>query len=772
MNNLPIDNNRPVDSTDLVAGRAAAPLAAPSWRVSLGRPHEAPRSVTPRFALNVLGRWWKLALPIGLLLAGLAGGVVWTLFEPKYEASAWLRIRDVPPKLAFALDEERGYSRRFVETQIELLRSPKVLKQVVEVVGRIPEVARQEDQVRWLQKRLVVTPVGRSELYTVSIPMSNPQDSADVANAVVETYFKVQQSDEGGQLQGTIDLLEKERAVWEKAVGALRESVRNLAATALAEGVYVPKADAESAGPHPLGDLQSKLAEVIVNRRVMQANVDTLADARQKQPASVPEHELERAVEQNPIVQELRGRLFVEKQQVVTTQRVFQKEGTLDPAAKGEKGKTNVIQGQAATGQVSPIEQKELQRLRDRIAEDEKTLEQVRAAIRKEMEGELKREYGAKGIDELQSRRAQLAELVEREKWLQNQFNEQLKKAKGGSRETLNLEFERSRLKLAQQVLDLITMRVTELKTEQFAPSGVSKLWPAESPSGPVERVPYSKLAVACLGAFWVPFLLAFGWERMVRRVSEPADLEHESQLTVIGEVARLSARKRSSRGSASARVSVDVHLFEESIDSLRTNLLLPEHLKDMKTFAVTSASSHEGKTSVAVSLAVSLARASGQAALLIDGDMRSPDIHELFDTRLEPGLVDVLKGESTLDDAIITSCSSSVHLLPAGTLLTSPHTLLGNGAFRALLREAASKYRYCVIDTPPVLSAAEALVMAKVADACLICAMRNVSRGDHVRKACERLLASGSRPVGAVLNGVPRSRYEYRRAKYYYSHP
>lgn len=771
MNNLPVDNSRPLDSAGLLAGRPSTELAASPWRLSPPRPHEPPRTVTLRFTLNALGRWWKVALPIGLLLAGLAGGAVWMSFEPKYEASAWLQIKETTPYIAFQAQQDRGYSGRFAQTQIELMRSPPVLGPVLSrpEVARVPELTRQEDKMRWISKNLAVKQIGQSELYTISIPMSDPDDSRQVVNAVVAKYLELQRTDESERMQRTLQLLEQERSSREEEVRQLQENVRELTRQATGKDIYAPKAEPESIVQHPLGDLQSRLALVVVDREVMQAKVKAFEEMVQKQPVFVPEHAVERAVEQNPKVQELKGRLLFEKEQLVQTERAFQKGGAGASAAQPGSG---TVRSEGSASQVSPVLRKEVQRLQDRIAEDEKTLDQVRAAIRKEAEAELKREYAARRSDELASKRAELEELRVKEESLKKRYDELLGSAQQGSGETLALEFKRNKLKLAEQVLDLITMRLTQLKTEQRAPSRVISLSEAERPLAPVELVPYRRMALACLAAFCMPFLLAVAWERMIRRVSESADLEQESQLMVVGEVSRLPSRKRSSRGSVSSRVSADVQLFEESIDSLRTNLLLPEHLKDMKVFAVTSASSHEGKTSVAVSLAVSLARASGQATLLIDGDMRSPDIHELFDTRLEPGLVEVLKGESPLEEAIITNCSASVHLLPAGKLTTSPHTLLGNGAFRALLREASTKYRYCVIDTPPVLAAAESLVMAKVADACLICAMRNISRGDHVRKACERLLASGSRPVGAVLNGVPRSRYEYRHAKYYYPHP
>ena len=158
--------------------------------------------------------------------------------------------------------------------------------------------------------------------------------------------------------------------------------------------------------------------------------------------------------------------------------------------------------------------------------------------------------------------------------------------------------------------------------------------------------------------------------------------------------------------------------------------------------------------------MALSLARSSGKMTLLIDGDMRSPDVHHVFDVPQEPGLAEVLSEECPLADAIVKTHNKHVDLLPAGKLKESPHLLLGNGSWKSLLAQIPAGYRYVILDTPPVLAASEALVLAKAADATLLCVMRDVSRADQVRKATERLLSAGGRPVGTVLSGVPTNRY------------
>ena len=152
---------------------------------------------------------------------------------------------------------------------------------------------------------------------------------------------------------------------------------------------------------------------------------------------------------------------------------------------------------------------------------------------------------------------------------------------------------------------------------------------------------------------------------------------------------------------------------------------------------------------------------------LLIDGDMRAPDIHQIFEIPLSAGLADVLDGKVALDDAINRSWSEHVHLLPAGELSKSPHKLLGSSALRILLEEARRNYRYVVIDTPPVLAASEALVIAKSSDRTIVCAMRDFSRESHVRMAHERLRSTGADTLGTVLNGVPVRSYAARYGSY-----
>jgi capsular exopolysaccharide synthesis family protein len=355
------------------------------------------------------------------------------------------------------------------------------------------------------------------------------------------------------------------------------------------------------------------------------------------------------------------------------------------------------------------------------------------------------------------------------EQLLRERYKKQLDEAGSSGNQSLELEFTRTELAREEKVFEMIAQRAMELQTELRAPGQVTLMKRASIPKKPVEEIPLKNLALALFGSFCLPFGIAILWEHSIRRVSDSEQLQKQAELSVLAEIAKLPLRAKAS-GNGLSRSGRELGLFEESIDSLRTCLVLPDDHRSFKVLAVASAVHGEGKTSVVSQLAVSLARACGEPTLLIDADMRAPDIHRIFQIPCEPGLAKVLDHRCTIQEAIDTSWSELVHLLPAGKLHKSPHKLLGGGAFDALLNELRGSYRYIVIDTPPILSASESLVVAKHSDATIICAMRDRTREAQIRRAYERLVASGARPVGVVLNAVPTKRYASTYGDYSYS--
>jgi succinoglycan biosynthesis transport protein ExoP len=248
-----------------------------------------------------------------------------------------------------------------------------------------------------------------------------------------------------------------------------------------------------------------------------------------------------------------------------------------------------------------------------------------------------------------------------------------------------------------------------------------------------------------------------------VRRIGDVEQLRKETQLQVLGEISSFPIRPvATGTHRLSKRMRRDMSIFAESIDSLRTNLVLSERLPSKCVLVVTSATSGEGKTSVSTSLVGSIAAATKMATIIVDADLRSPDVAEVLGTPSTPGLAEVLLGKCTLQDAIHRMGETDTYVLPAGRAGVNPHHLVQPRLVEQLLEDLKQEFETIVIDTPPILGASESLVFAKAADTVLYCSLRDVSRARHVRHAVDRLEHAGAPVAGAVLGGMPVNHYTY----------
>ncbi|MHB1035992.1 MAG: GumC family protein [Pirellulales bacterium] len=690
--------------------------------------------ITPGLVLHAVRHWWKLALPAGLVLAGVSATLVWFCMEPVYKAAAWLRIQDQTPYIAFPdRPDSSRFVNAFVQTQMEILRSPRLIAQVLETraVAQLPEVLKQESPIEWLTKELTVKPVGQSEFVEVSFTGPDPASAAKIVNAVQDAYIAIQRQSNNEQSMGVIDLLDKQQASRGKELEQLRDKVRQLTKQATGNDAILPEASGgRMTVQTPVAALEQRLITAEVEREILEAQMKVFQDSIAKQKIEVSPDIVEKALVSAPEVVNL---------------------------------KTAIANRQASLHQLEVVAvQKDGRRslaLRKEIADYENALKKLEGDLRPKIIQEAERS----ALAERQGALADMQTKVENQRLLENLLKERLKqqatKNEDVGGQTAELAFAQSELARADKVYELIASRVVTLRTELNAPERVSIYQSAMVPTKP-EKTPYKVLAAVALAGLCFPFFLAVVRERFVRRINESQQLRQETDLHVVGEIATMPGRSILFGRNGSGRYERQRSTFEESIDHLRTSLVLADELKNVKVLVVASAVSREGKTSIASQLAVSLARACHEPVLLMDGDMRAPDIHQVFEIAVEPGLANVLDQQCSASEAIVTTWSKLVHLMPAGRVSKSPHVLLGNGAFRALLDEVRPLYRYIIVDAPPVLSASEALVLSKAADGTLICTMRDVSRGPQVRAAYERLIAAGARPVGAVLSGIPVNSY------------
>jgi capsular exopolysaccharide synthesis family protein len=169
----------------------------------------------------------------------------------------------------------------------------------------------------------------------------------------------------------------------------------------------------------------------------------------------------------------------------------------------------------------------------------------------------------------------------------------------------------------------------------------------------------------------------------------------------------------------------------------------------------IASAVRGEGRSTLADDLAASLAR-TWHRTVLIDGDTRHPTLHQRRGLPLEPGLCEVLRGESELNDALQATSEGRLWLMPAGHGDKHAQQALAREGTAALLQQLKDRYDCIVLDVPPLLEAADALVFSQHADAVLLAVRCEYSALPAVHAAYQRLTVVRSALVGAVVLDAP----------------
>ena len=194
---------------------------------------------------------------------------------------------------------------------------------------------------------------------------------------------------------------------------------------------------------------------------------------------------------------------------------------------------------------------------------------------------------------------------------------------------------------------------------------------------------------------------------------------------------------------------------FTEAYKALRTNFNYAALNGQHKKIVVTSSIQGEGKSSVSINLATTLA-ANGSKVLLIDADMRKPTVHKYFNIESRVGLSNLLSGMNTPEECIQNiEGMPNLSVIPSGILPPNPSELLGSSAMTKMLSEFESEYDYIIIDTPPVNVVADALAIVNRVDGAAFVIAQGKSTYPDVSRALESLRFANANIIGAVMNRV-----------------
>jgi len=197
---------------------------------------------------------------------------------------------------------------------------------------------------------------------------------------------------------------------------------------------------------------------------------------------------------------------------------------------------------------------------------------------------------------------------------------------------------------------------------------------------------------------------------------------------------------------------------------------LLSSADKKPRVIMVTSAGPLEGKTLTSSNIAVTMAR-SHESVLLIDGDMRRPRIHKVFQVNHKKGLSGVLVGTDKTADAVIETPVKGLYLLPVGAIPPDPSELIGSKTMGRFLSSLKEKFEIIIIDTPPLTAVTDALVLSQFVDGVMLVTRTGVTPRQVIKASLEQLQSVKATILGVVLNGVKTGKDSYYYSQYYYSY-
>ena len=256
-------------------------------------------------------------------------------------------------------------------------------------------------------------------------------------------------------------------------------------------------------------------------------------------------------------------------------------------------------------------------------------------------------------------------------------------------------------------------------------------------------------------GAFALVVLGVAFLEFRARRVNCSDDVARGLQIRLMGTLPVLPKRARHTALVHSPDKERYLHnLLVESVDPTRLVLVHASRLEALRVLMITSAFAAEGKTMLSSHLAANLAR-SGHRTLLIDGDLRRPAVHKVFNQPGQPGFGEVLTGEVDMSEAVQPGPLEGLWILPAGKCKQQPAQLLARRSIGTLFQKLKEQYDYIIVDSAPVLPVADTQVIGQHVDGVILSVRRDVSRLHALHEAYERLAMLKIRILGAVLHGT-----------------
>ena len=272
-------------------------------------------------------------------------------------------------------------------------------------------------------------------------------------------------------------------------------------------------------------------------------------------------------------------------------------------------------------------------------------------------------------------------------------------------------------------------------------------------------------LAFGTIGGAGFGLFMVFFTAFIDNRVKSPFDIEQVIKLPLVGVIPQI--RKLDSFKKARIIESAKDNHVKEAFRSIFSTLGVNDASKDAQVILNTSTIPGEGKSFVSTNLAFTYAE-SGNRVLLLDCDLRLPNIAKSLQLELTTGLLDYVQGTATLEEVIVPGVFTNLDILPAGGRSRTPMTIFNNEYFPFLMNEIRQYYDKIIIDSPPLAAVSDALNIVPFVDGILFVVKYNTVKRNTASLTVRKLAEAGKPIFGVILNNMASKSAEYYYSEYY----
>jgi succinoglycan biosynthesis transport protein ExoP len=726
-------------------------------------PHPTDVAASPGYD-NLLDYWHTLFRHRMLLarfaLGGLLAAILISLVQtPIYRVRTSLEIQGtnfLEMKGANGSAESYGTQESYVETLVKLLQSESLLEHVIDKLNlqerpatrweaftlrmrrifssRLPQ---KEQLLRRIERNLTVRTSGTSRLVEVLYESPDPVLAADFANTLVSQFIELSQEDRWKAAQGTAEFLTNH--LNEMKV-KMEQSEAQLQDYAHASGLSFTS-EKENLAEDRLKEIEGELSKAQADRINNQAKSEA---AKSKAPDSLPE------VLEDPTMRDYRQRLTDLQRQYAELS------ATLTP----EHYKVQRVQAQ---------------------------INELKSEMQKERSNVLRRvgnEYAAS---------------LRREMLLSKAQAEQQKVVADQSEKAIHYDTLKRDVDSNRRLYETMLQRVKEASlAAAMRDSNVLVVDRASPPLLPYRPDLPMNSAIGLFSGVFLGLGFVLLRERIDRRISAPGDAQVYLDLPELGVIPldEVATSRQISNGLYPRRSAPAIPLSRADYPELATwkrkpslvaecarttltSILLPSENGDgPRVIVLTSPCPGDGKTTVACNLSIAVAEI-GRRVLLIDGDLRRPRLHKVFNVDNDWGLSDVLRGDLPLEtvpmEHVVRETEvSGLYVLPGGSCGTTPSNLFYSQRMSMLLKRLRTEFDMIMVDAPPMIHLADARILGRQADGVILVIRAGQTTTESALIASQRFAEDGTRVLGTVLNSwdpKTTARYGYGSYREYHAY-